>query len=63
MTEKRIWIRDPKRCVVRIRLSGRELTEARQLAKLLTKGNLSRLMRYALQRLYEEEKENVLRTQ
>jgi len=59
MTEKKIRIPDPKLYVVRIRLSGRELAEARRLAKLLTKGNLSRLMRYALHRLYEE-KENVL---
>jgi len=59
MTEKKIRIPDPKRYVLRIRLSDLELARARQLAKLLTRGNLSRLTRYALKKLYEEKK-NVL---
>jgi len=56
MTEKKISVRDPKRYFVGTRLSGRELAEARQLAKRLTRGSMSILLRYALKRLVEEEK-------
>jgi len=59
VAENKIRIPDPKRYVLRIRLSGLELARARQLAKLLTRGNLSLLTRYALKKLYEEKK-NVL---
>ena len=55
----RIQVRDLKCHVIRVRLGAYDLAKARRLAKYLTKGNISGLIRFALQNLFEE-KENVL---
>lgn len=54
-----VRVRDPKRHVIRVRLGAYDLAKARRLAKYLTKGNISGLIRFALQNLFKEKK-NVL---
>ena len=51
-------MRDPKRCIVFVRLEAHDLARARRLAKYMTRGNLSALVRVALKKFLEEE-ENV----
>jgi hypothetical protein len=59
VAERKIRVREPKWLIVSVRLTGRDLAEARMIAKRMTKGNVSALLRHALLRLVEEEK-NVL---
>ena len=57
---RNIQVRDPKDRVIRVRLGAHDLAKARKLATHLTAGNISGLMRFALQKLFEENM-NVLR--